>query len=152
MVNFWNERGDSTLNTNADFFNEFSRTNRPFTNQSNQILEKHGLSSSYWRVIRIIAIAGSKNFGDITDELHIEKPALTKIIKKLCDMGIVEIQRGHDKREKIVLLTVLGRKKMDVMRLELNPFLNHALQGISQEQLDTAKEVLQIIQNNIMNY
>lgn len=140
------------MNSHADFFNEFSRTHRPFTNHSNRILEKHGLSSSYWRVMRIIDRAGAKNFGDITDELHIEKPALTKIIKKLSAMGMVEIQQGHDKREKIVLLTVLGREKMEAMRLELNPFLDHALQGLSPEQLDNAKDVLQLIQKNMMNY
>ena len=139
------------MNKNKDFFNEFSRTYRPITNHTNRILEKHGLSSSYWRVMRIID-TGSKNFGDITDELLIEKPALTKIIKKLCDMGIVDIQRGLDKREKIVMLTVLGKEILADMRIELNPFLDHAVQGLSQEQLDNAKEVLQIIQKNIKSY
>ena len=139
------------MNKNKDFFNEFSRTYRPITNHTNRILEKHGLSSSYWRVMRIID-TGAKNFGDITDELLIEKPALTKIIKKLCDMGIVDIQRGLDKREKIVMLTVLGKEKLTAMRIELNPFLDHAVQGLSQEQLDNAKEVLKIIQQNIKSY
>lgn len=140
------------MNNNAYFFNEFSRTNRPFTNHINRILEKHGLSSSYWRVMRIVDIASANNFGEITDELNIEKPALTKIIKKLCDMGIVEIRLGKDKREKIVLLTKIGKEKMDEIRKELNPFFTHALQGVSQEQLANAKEVLQIIQKNILNY
>lgn len=140
------------MNYNADFFNEFSRTNRPFTNHINRILEKHGLSGSYWRVMRVLESADTNNFGDVTNALHIEKPALTKIIKKLCDMGMVEIQQGQDKREKIILLTEFGKEKMVTMRKEINPFLVHAVQGLSKEQLDVTKEVLQIIQRNILKY
>lgn len=125
---------------------------RPFTNQLNRILEKHGLSSSYWRVMRILDSGDAKIFGDITDKLYIEKPALTKIIKKLCEMEIVEIQRGHDKREKIVQLTELGKEKMTLIRSELDPFYDFALQGLSQEQIDSAIEVLKIVRKNIKEY
>jgi len=51
----------------------------------------------------MLKITESKNFGDITDALNIEKSAVTKIIKRLSTMRIVEIQRGHDKREKITV-------------------------------------------------
>lgn len=125
---------------------------RPFTNQLNRILEKHGLSSSYWRVMRILDSGEAKIFGDITDKLYIEKPALTKIIKKLCEMEIVEIQRGHDKREKIVQLTEVGKEKMTLIRSELDPFYDFALQGLSQEQIDSAIEVLKIVRKNIKEY
>lgn len=125
---------------------------RPLTNHTNRILEKYELSSSYWRVLRILETTESKNFGEITDALNIEKPAVTKIIKRLSTMGIVEIQRGQDKREKIVMLTAFGKEKISAIRSELNPFLENALEGLSQEQLNSAIEVLEIIQKNIIKY
>lgn len=140
------------MKQNPDFFNAYSLVHRPLTNHTNHILEKYDLSSSYWRVLRILETAESKNFGDITDALHIEKPAVTKIIKKLSTMGIVEVQRGQDKREKIVMLTAFGKEKMDTIRSELNPFLEATLEGLSQEQLNNAIEVLEIIKKNIMKY
>jgi len=140
------------LKQNPDFFNAYSLVHRPLTNHTNHILEKYDLSSSYWRVLRILETAESKNFGDITDALNIEKPAVTKIIKKLSTMGIVDIQRGQDKREKIVMLTALGKEKMDAIRSELNPFLEATLEGLSEEQLYNAIEVLEIIKKNIMKY
>jgi len=140
------------LKQNPDFFNAYSLVHRPLTNHTNRILEKHELSSSYWRVLRILEKAESKNFGDITNALMIEKPALTKIVKKLSTMGIVEIQRGQDKREKIVMLTEFGKKKIDAIRSELNPFLEAAIEGLSQEQLNSAIEVLEIIKKNITKY
>ena len=140
------------LNQNSDFFNAYILTHRPLTNHTNRILEKHELSSSYWRVLRILETAESQNFGDITTALMIEKPALTKIVKKLSTMEIVEIQRGQDKREKIVMLTAFGKEKIRAIRSELNPFLESVLEGLSQEQLNNAIEVLETIQKNIKRY
>ena len=140
------------MQQNPDFFNAYSLVHRPLTNHTNHILEKHDLSSSYWRVLRILEASETKVLGEITNALHIEKPAVTKIIKKLSTMGIVEIQRGQDKREKIVKLTTFGKEKVAAIRSELNPFLENALEGLNQEQLNNAIEVLQLIQKNITRY
>ena len=75
------------LTVHPDFFNEYSLEHCPLMNHTNHMLK----------------ITESKNFGDITDALNIEKSAVTKIIKRLSTMRIVEIQRGHDKREKITV-------------------------------------------------
>lgn len=140
------------MKQNPDFFNAYSSIHRPLTNHTNHILEKHELSSSYWRVIRVLETAKTKNFGEIADTLHIEKPAVTKVLKKLATLGIVEIQRGQDKREKLVMLTTSGIEKIAEIRAELNPFLENALEGLSQEQLINAIDVLETIQKNITKY
>lgn len=140
------------MKQNPDFFYAYSLVYRPLTNHTNRILEKYELSTSYWRVLRILEEAESKTFGEITNALFIEKPALTKIIKKLITMGIVEVRRGQDKREKMVMLTAMGREKLSIIRSELNPFLENALEGLNQEQLNNAIEVLEIVQKNIKKY
>ena len=56
---------------------------------------------------------------------------------------------GQDKREKIVMLTTSGKEKIAAIRQELNPFLENALKGLTQEQLNNAIEVLQIMKKNI---
>ena len=137
------------MKQNLDFFNAYVMVHRPLTNHTNRILEKHDISGSYWRVLRILEGSESKKFGEITDALTIEKPALTSIIKKLSALGVVEIVRGQDKREKIVMLTAFGKEKIAAIRQELNPFLENALKGLTQEQLNNAIEVLQIMKKNI---
>lgn len=134
---------------NTDFFNAYSSVHRPLTNHLNRILEKHDLSSSYWRVLRILEKTNTITFGEISDALYIEKPAVTKVIKKLVTLNIVEIHRGQDKREKLVTLTTDGKEKVAVIRAELNPFLELAIDGVSQDQLLNAIEVLELIQKNI---
>lgn len=138
------------MKKNLEFFNAYSAVHRPLTNQMNRILEKHELSSSYWRVLRVLENKNTMNFGEITDTLYIEKPAVTKVLKKLSTLGIVEIQRGQDKREKLVMLTAFGMNKITEIRAELNPFLENSLDGLSPEQLANAIEVLQLIQKNII--
>lgn len=136
------------MSSNLDFFNAISVVHRHLTNHSNKILEKYGISLSYWRVMRILDRDGSKNFGEITTILQIEKPALTKIIKKLIEMNIVEIHRGMDKREKIISISPAGEELLIAIRRDLNPILNKALETIPPEQLDMAKDLLIAIQQN----
>ena len=137
------------LKQQPDFFNSYSSVHRPLTNYTNHILEKHELSSSYWRLLRVLENGESKNYRDITNALKIEKPAVTKIIKKLSELEIVEIHSGQDKREKMVKLTPYGKRKMAEIRSDLNPFLEYALQGLSHEQLENAIQVLDTIRKNI---
>lgn len=135
-----------------DFFKLYSLVHRPLTNFLNGILEKHELSSSYWRLLRVLENGESKNFRDITKELIVEKPAVTKFIKKLSDLEMIEIHSGHDKREKMVKLTQHGKDKMAEIRSELNPFLENLLEGLSQEQIDHAIEVLDTVRKNIERF
>ena len=136
------------MSSNTDFFNALSVVYRHLTNHSNKILEKYHISLSYWRVMRILDREGAKNFGEITTILQIEKPALTKIIKKLIEMNIVEIRRGMDKREKIISITNKGEQLLINIRQELDPILNKALENIPVEQTDMAKDLLLVIQKN----
>lgn len=140
------------LTEKLDFFKLYSLVHRPLTNFLNGILEKHELSSSYWRLLRVLENGESKNFRDITKELIVEKPAVTKFIKKLSDLEMIEIHSGHDKREKMVKLTPHGKDKMAEIRSELNPFLENLLEGLSQEQIDHAIEVLDTVRKNIERF
>ena len=138
-----------TLKEKLDFFKSYSLVHRPLTNFINHILEKHAISSSYWRLLRVLENGESKNFGDISKELIVEKPAVTKMIKQLSVQEMVEIHSGHDKREKMVKLSQYGKEKLAVIRSDLNPFLEDLLKGLSQEQIEHAIEVLDTIRKNI---
>lgn len=138
------------MDKKPDFFAVYSAAHRPITNAVNQVLEQYNLSSSYWRLLRVLENGELKNFSDVTKTLNIEKPAVTKIIKKLTELNYVEIHSGVDKREKMVKLTSYGLEKMLEIRSELNPILENMLDGISYEQLENAMHVLNTIRKNII--
>lgn len=139
------------MESKVDFFHAYSAVYRPLTNHMNRMLEKYDLSNSYWRVLRIVEQAEMIKVGEITDALKIEKPAATKIIKKLSILHVVEVVRGQDKREKYIKLTREGIEKMAEIRKELHPFFQHALAGLTSEQIENAIEVLYVVEKNIKN-
>ena len=137
--------------TIQQFFNEFRLMYRPFTNQINIQLEKYGLFSSQWGLIRILADKGPQSFGDIASLLYIEKPSVTKLAQKLIELKLVEIQPGKDKREKIIHLTTYGEHVIAQIHIDLKPILEGALAGVSAEDIEIAKQVLTMIRVNFKN-
>ena len=133
------------------FFNEYRLMYRPFINQINLELEKHGLFSSQWGLLRMLSEQGPKTYGEIATLLYIEKPSVTKLVQKLIELELVSIQSGKDKREKIVHLTAHGVQKIDHIQQNLKPMLQKALHGVSDEQTEIAQQVLEQIRKNLMN-
>jgi MarR family transcriptional regulator, transcriptional regulator for hemolysin len=135
-----------------DLFNLISVIQRQVMNHSNKHLDTYDLSLSYWRVLRVLKHEGPKKFGEMTTILQIEKPALTKIIKKLVERNFVEVQIGLDKRQKHINLTTEGRVLLEDMRKDLDPFLKHAFTNIQEEQLIETLSTLMMIQKNMKTY
>ena len=134
-----------------DFFNEYRLMYRPFINQINVQLEQYGLYSSQWGLLRLLTEKGPLTFGDIAIAMYIEKPSVTKLVQKLVELQFVEIKPGKDKREKIVHLTNDGVKKIDEIHLALQPLLQKALNGVTNEEMVNAEKVLAQIRINITN-
>ncbi|MBQ0140539.1 MAG: MarR family transcriptional regulator [Kurthia sp.] len=133
-----------------DFFGEYRLMYRPFINQINVKLEHHGLFSSQWGLLRLLIDRGPLTFGEIANALFIEKPSATKLIQKLMELDFIEIHAGKDKREKVVHLTANGEKLVGEIHNELNPILEKSLAGVSQQDMEIAKQVLAQIRKNII--
>ena len=134
-----------------DFFNEYRLMYRPFINQINVQLEQYGLYSSQWGLLRLLTEKGPLTFGDIAIAMYIEKPSVTKLVQKLVELQFVEIKPGKDKREKIIHLTNDGVEKIDEIHLALQPLLQKALNGVTNEEMVNAEKVLAQIRINITN-
>lgn len=139
------------MNKEQDFFNEYRLMYRPFVNQINLQLEQYGLFSSQWGLLRLLTEKGPLMFGDIAVAMYIEKPSVTKLVQKLVELQFVEIKPGKDKREKVVHLTNDGVEKIKEIHLALQPMLQKALHGVTNEEMANAQKVLAQIRKNITN-
>lgn len=133
-----------------DFFSEYRLIHRPFTNLINIKLEPYGIFSSQWGLIRLLTDKGPLTFGEIASMLYIEKPSVTKLVQKLIELDFVEIHAGKDKREKIVHLSTNGEKLVGEIHTDLKPLLEQALEGVSEEHMEIAEQVLAQIRKNII--
>ncbi|RHW32726.1 MarR family transcriptional regulator [Lysinibacillus yapensis] len=129
-------------------FDSYRELYRPYVNAVNNRLAKYQLYTSQWVVLRLIRVKGPFTQAEIAKETRVEKPSVTRITQKLIDLGYVETKQGEDKREKYVRLTVLGEEVYEQLQKELTDFLKDLTEGISEEDLKTARNVLnQILQN-----
>ena len=133
------------------FFNEYRLMYRPFINRFNIQLEEYGLFSSQWALLRILTEKGGLSFGEIANEMYIEKPSVTQLVQKLVERGYLEIQPGKDKREKIVRLTSIGHTQIQHIHEQISPMLEQALAGLSVKEIEVATHVLAEIRANLVN-
>jgi len=81
-----------------------------------------------------------------------DKPSITRLVDNLEKAKLVKrVASKNDRRSNLVFLTKeaksLELKTMDVA----NRTLNEALQGVTNGQIEIAKEVLQIVYDNLSN-
>jgi DNA-binding MarR family transcriptional regulator len=87
---------------------------------------------------------------DLCDATFRDKPSITRLVDNLEKLKLVKrVASKTDRRINQVFLTEQG-KELDERTMQLaNMTLNEALVGVSQDKVDIAKEVLQIVYDNL---
>lgn len=79
-------------------------------NQTLEETEQSKFSNNDYYYLYVIDSLGEPNFSMIADALHLTRPGVTAIVKKLCNMGLVsKKQSNEDKRVYYVSLTAKGK-------------------------------------------
>ncbi len=78
-------------------------------NQSLNDQEKSKFSNNDYYYLTVIFSLESPTFGAVAEALHVTKPAVSSMIKKLTNLGLVEkVQDENDKRKFYVVLSAKG--------------------------------------------
>lgn len=132
-------------------FDSYRDMYRPYLNAVNTRLAKYNLYASQWIVLRLIMQKGTCTLADLAKETRVEKPSVTRTIQRLMELEYVEVKQGDDdRREKYVHLTNRGKNVFKSIQQELSSYMKEISVGISEEDLDTAKKVLNRILLNIL--
>ncbi|WP_242634586.1 MarR family winged helix-turn-helix transcriptional regulator [Bacillus timonensis] len=123
---------------------------RPFESQLNVELSKHQLYRAQWSILYYIVNFGSPTLVEISNYLGVEKPTVTRTINRLEELGYVEHIPGKDKREKRMLLTVLGKMVYHDVRKTVDQFEQEIIKGVSEKELLEAVHVMKAIRNNLV--
>jgi len=133
-----------------EFFYQFMLVYRPFENQLNALLSKHQIQRAQWTVLFYLAKYESVTLVELSHYLGVEKPTTTRTVHRLQDQGYIEQMTSSDKREKRMRLTKSGEKVYNDIRLSVDQFEQKILQGINEEELTGAIEVLEQIRSNLL--
>ena len=86
----------------------------------------------------------------LCDATFRDKPSITRLVDNLEKLKLVKRNASkEDRRKNLIILTALG-KELEERCMEIaNTTLNEALQGVTNGQIEIAKEVLQKVYDNL---
>ncbi|MBI0576878.1 winged helix DNA-binding protein [Neobacillus cucumis] len=132
------------------FFQEYLSVYRPLISKLNELLGKFELSYSLWQVIWYVKKNGQSSLVDISNYYNVEKPTITRAVKRLEEKLILKVIPGKDKREKVVQLTELGEDLYQTIRQKITELEYSVMSGIPKEEQNAAFQVLPKFRKNIL--
>ncbi|GKV68684.1 putative HTH-type transcriptional regulator YwoH [Sporosarcina sp. NCCP-2716] len=139
------------MHLELEFVRSFVKLHRPLVNQLNKQLQHYDLYNAQWTVLSLLSRCGEMTSAEIAEEQMVEKPSITKIVKRLHEMGYIEVTQGQDKREKLLRLSEEGRRTTEAIQEKLLPLYERILEGIPREEIESAKRLLDQAYQNLMN-
>lgn len=105
---------------------------------ANRHASQYGLKRLHLSVLTEIIEKQSCSQRDITGQLLIEKSNLSKIIKKLREMGLIEVTSvGEDRRKTLLKVTEKGNDLWQQCMGDLDILKQEFIRSIDDESLDT---------------
>ncbi|MGG1399730.1 winged helix DNA-binding protein [Bacillus salipaludis] len=132
------------------FFQQYLRVYRPLISKLNVTLGEFELSYSLWQVIWYINKNQQSTLVDISNYYNVEKPTVTRAVKRLEEKLIIKVIPGKDKREKVIELTDLGEDLYQIIRQKITELEYSVMNGISKEEQNAAFQLLPKLRKNIL--
>lgn len=133
------------------FIRSYVKLYRPLVNQLNRLLLRYDLYNAQWTILSLLSREGEMTSAEIADEQMIEKPSVTKVVKRLHEIGYLDVTQGQDKREKLLKLSEEGERITAKIQAELLPFYERILDGIPEKDILVAKQLLDQAYENLSN-
>lgn len=124
------------------FFHEHLQLTRLFKKKLNENLASLGLFHSQWLVLYCINKQHSTSLVEISSYLNVEKPTISRTIKRLKEEELVETIPSEDKREKRVRLTSKGKEQYQKAFEIVSQFEKDLLMDIPEEDVMTSLKTI----------
>ncbi len=103
-----------------------------------------------WSVLYHLWKADGMNQQDLCNATFRDKPSITRLVDNLEKLSLVKRNASkQDRRMNIIALTEEGRELEEKCMEIANTTLNEALEGVTNGQIEIAKEVLQTVYDNL---
>ena len=90
-----------------------ARASHLISSEFHAVVEASGLSLMEWRVMASLSGKDALSVGELADIVLAKQPTVTKLVGRMAKAGWVQRSDAtHDKRQSLVRLTPLGRRKV----------------------------------------
>lgn len=120
--------------------------------QKNFKLANADITIEQWSVLYHLWKEDGLSQQQLCDATFRDKPSITRLVDNLEKLQLVKrVASKNDRRMNMIYLTKEA-KELQILTMELaNQTLNESLEGVTNEQIDIAKMVLQKVYDNLVN-
>lgn len=134
----------------SDFLFTIFETQRLLRLYADKRARQFGITRAQWAVLARVARAEGLKQAEIAESMEIQPISLTRLIDKLCDMGLIE-RRNDDSDRRVKRLYLKPEAKPligDLARLRAEITLN-ALASLSQAEVEHLVSHIETVKENI---
>jgi DNA-binding MarR family transcriptional regulator len=103
-----------------------------------------------WSVLYHLWKSDGMNQQELCNATFRDKPSITRLVDNLEKLKLVKRNASkHDRRMNLIVLTDEGKQLEEKCMSVANITLNEALEGVTNGQIEIAKEVLQMVYDNL---
>ena len=114
--------------------------------------QNYDLTFEQVTILQILEEEEGLQLGVLAEKADRESTTISRMVDGLEKRNLaIRIPDKYDKRQKLIYLTKLGKKRNEEMIPLLDKFLNDMFQGVSKKQTESALEILHKIFNNLNN-
>ena len=136
--------------SNVDFLFALFETQRLLRLYADKQARRFGLTRAQWGVLAKLERTEGMKQAEIADLMEIQPITLTRLIDKLCEMGLIERRSdAHDRRVNRLYLTEAARPLMLKLTGLRNELTKTALAGLSAEDTHLLVAQLETVKNNL---
>lgn len=89
------------------------RAARAVTQFYDDIMAPSGIKATQFTMLGAVAMMGPASVTRLAEHLALDRTTLTRNLKGLADLGLIEISAGKDRRERVVSLTPAGAEAIE---------------------------------------
>ncbi|MFT0637173.1 MarR family winged helix-turn-helix transcriptional regulator [Staphylococcus ureilyticus] len=144
------------LSSHIDFMGEFiNDVNTLLAKLLKELREDYNVSKEQANVILMLENEKTMTLTEITERQGVNKAAVSRRIKKLIQAEVVQWEKAEentDQRLKYIKLTERGKQFNKQSKEIINTIVSDILHDMSDEQIEQARYVLEIIDQRLKNF
>ena len=90
-----------------------SRVSRAVVAAYDPALAPFGLTGHQFNLMMTLGNMGPLTVGTLADVLGMDASGIPRAIRPLADEGLISVERGEDRRQRVLSLTATGRRRLD---------------------------------------
>ncbi len=121
-----------------------------FQRAFNEELAPHGVTFRQAQVLGWLALEGEMSQSELAAKMLIEPPTLVGILDRMeRDGWISRVTCSSDRRKKLIMVNQAAESVWDQMVACAKRVRARAMEGLSPEEIETLKKLVQRVQNNL---